>query len=48
MRYCPKCRGEYFDWAGIKYDVENWANVVGIKKQPLVANLEPQIEDIMP
>ena len=28
--------------AGIKYDVKNWADVVGYEKEPIVKILEPQ------
>ena len=29
--------------AGLKYDVKNWADVVGVEKVPLIQILEPQI-----
>ena len=28
--------------AGLKYDCHNWADVVGIEKEPIVQTLEPQ------
>jgi hypothetical protein len=28
--------------AGLKYDSHNWADIVGVKKEPIVQRLEPQ------